>query len=184
MTPVKSVNLDELSLIYPIMGKLKSIFWPWAPCWKLKVQRIKTVPTLKWITIYCKRTGMLTTIFSLKLIIEGWTMKVSGVERKEDRRKPCGERQHLMRALKDRNGVRSTWDRAAYPYCTLQSPPQTTHPLPLPPTILPISSLSHPTHSTKISLESLVSIEHFRSPSLAQFLHFGGETEAYSVFST
>ena len=60
---------------------------------------------------------------------------------------------------------------------------------------LPIASTSHhiphlfpipphPTHSTKISLESLVSIEHFRSPSLAQFLHFGGETEAYRVFST
>lgn len=41
---------------------------------------------------------MLTTIFSLKLIIEGWTAKVSGAETKEERRKPCGERQHLMRA--------------------------------------------------------------------------------------
>lgn len=26
MTPMKSVNLDELSLIYPVMGKLKNIF--------------------------------------------------------------------------------------------------------------------------------------------------------------
>lgn len=51
---------------------------------------------------------MLTTIFSLKLIMEGWTATVSGAETKEERRKPCGERQHLMRALKDRNGVRST----------------------------------------------------------------------------
>ena len=51
---------------------------------------------------------MLTIIFSLKLIIEGWTTKVSGVETKEERRKPSGEREHLTRALKDRNGVRST----------------------------------------------------------------------------
>ena len=180
---MKSVNLDELSLIYPIMGKLKNIFWSLAPCWKLKVQRVKIVPTLKWITIYCKRTGMLTIIFSLKLIIEGWTTKVSGVETKEERRKPCGEREHLTRALKDRNGVRSTWDRAAHPYCTLQSHP--VSPLPLPPTILPclFPIPPHPTHS-KTSLESLVSIEHFRSLNLVQFLHFRGETEAYRVFST
>lgn len=47
MTQVKSVNLDELSSVYPITGKVKNIILNISTSWKLKVQRFKMVPASK-----------------------------------------------------------------------------------------------------------------------------------------
>lgn len=56
-----------------------------------------------------ERTGMLTTNFSARLLIERWTRFIS-MERKRGTEEGLG-RWHLIRALKDRKEVRSRRDR-------------------------------------------------------------------------